>query len=365
MVINVQAAVAHGQKQRLKVETLSLDSVLPGEVLIEMKASGLCHTDLSLFDGSRHWDDYPLVLGHEGAGVALECGAGVTSIKPGDHVLLGAIPECGECPACRSKLTNLCETYFKPYSRRPFSLNGRNVRAFVELGTFSSHIVVRETQVCKIRSDAPLDIVCCMGCAGATGLGAVMFTARVTSGSTVVVFGLGGIGTNVIDGARLSGASRIIGVDTNPLKEKTARAAGATDFINPKDIKGDLVGYLRELTGGGADYSFECVGSAELWRQAVECTRIGWGTATMVGLPPSSAETIAFRPRSILEGRRIMGCYIGNVKTRSQLPELVDWYMEGRLSLDQLVSQRISLDQINEGFDSLKAGNVLRSVVLF
>jgi S-(hydroxymethyl)glutathione dehydrogenase/alcohol dehydrogenase len=366
MLDNVRAAVAHRPKQPLDIETLSLDNLFPGEVLVEMKAAGICHTDLTLFDGSRAWTDYPLVLGHEGAGVVAETGPGVTSVRAGDHVILGAIPECGECPACRStRLTNLCDTFFKPYPRRPFSLDGRPVRAFVELGTFSSHAVVRETQVCKIRSDAPLDVVCCMGCAGATGLGAAAFTAQVTPGSTVVVFGLGGIGTNVIDGARICGATRIIGVDTNPAKEKTARIAGLTDFVNPKDIAGDLVGHLREITKGGADYAFECVGSAQLWTQAVECTRIGWGTAVMVGIPPSSHETIAFRTRSILEGRRIMGCYIGNVKTRSQLPELVDWYMDGRLSLDQLVSARIPLEQINEGFAELKAGNVLRSVVQF
>lgn len=363
MPIDVRAAVAHRPGQPLSLETLQLEGPRAGEVLIEIKASGLCHSDLSLFDGSRAWDDYPLVLGHEGAGIVLECGTGVTSVRRGDHVIPVAIPECGDCPACRSKRTNLCDDYFTPYARRPFTLEGRGVRAFCELGTFASHIVVRETQVCKIRSDAPLDVVCCIGCAGATGIGAAAFTARVEPGSTVVVFGLGGIGTNVIDGARICGAARIIGVDTNPAREASARAAGITDFVNPREVS-DVVGHLREITGGGADYSFECVGSAELWRQAVECTRIGWGTAVMVGVPPS-AETVAFRPRSILEGRRIMGSYLGNIKTRTELPQLVDWYMEGKLSLDRLVSHRIALDDINTGFDMLKSGNALRSVISF
>lgn len=363
MPIDVRAAVALRPGQPLSLETLQLEGPRAGEVLIEIKASGLCHSDLSLFDGSRTWDDYPLVLGHEGAGVVLECGSGVTSVRPGDHVIPVAIPECGDCPACRSKRTNLCDDYFIPYARRPFTLDGRGVRAFCELGTFASHIVVRETQVCRIRPDAPLDVVCCIGCAGATGIGAAAFTARVEPGSTVVVFGLGGIGTNVIDGARICGAGRIIGVDTNPAREASARSAGITDFVNPR-VVGDVVGYLREITGGGADYSFECVGSAELWRQAVECTRIGWGTAVMVGVPPT-AETVAFRPRSVLEGRRIMGSYLGNIKTRTELPQLVDWYMEGKLSLDRLVSHRLPLEDINQGFDMLKSGSALRSVISF
>lgn len=364
MPLTVRAAVAHGQKRPLAIERLQLEGPRAGEVLVEIKASGLCHSDLSLFDGSRAWDDYPLVPGHEGAGVVLECGAGVTSVAPGDHVIPVAIPECGECPACRSARTNLCDDYFKPYPRRPFQLDGRGVRAFCELGTFASHIVVRESQVCRIRPDAPLDLVCCIGCAGATGVGAAVFTARVEAGTTVVVFGLGGIGTNVVEGARIAGAARIIGVDTNPAKERSARATGATDFVNPKEVAGDLAGHLREITGGGADYSFECVGSADLWRQAVECTRIGWGTAVMVGVP-NGTDSVGFRPRSILEGRRILGSYLGNVKTRSELPQLVDWFMEGRISLDQLVSHRITLDQVNEGFDLLSSGRSLRSVILF
>ena len=364
MSMTVRAAVAYGPNQPLRVETLTLDRPEAGEVLIEMKAAGLCHTDLTLIDGSRQWPDYPTVLGHEGAGIVLDVGPGVTSVEPGDHVIPGAIPECGDCPACRSRWTNLCDTYFKPRRRRPFSKDGHPVKAFVELGTFSTHLVARESQVSKIRSDAPLDVVCCMGCAGATGLGAVLFTARVESGTTVVVFGLGGIGCNVVDGARLAGATRIIGVDTNPSKEATARIAGLTDFVDPRQVD-DIVGHMRDMTGGGADYAFECVGSETLWRQAVECTRIGWGTAVMVGIPPAASDPVGFRSRSILEGRRIMGSYIGNVKTRSQLPELVDWYVEGKLSLDQLITNRLTLDEINDGFAAMKSGAVLRSVVVF
>lgn len=363
MAMKVRAAVAHGQKAPLSLEWLDLEGPREGEVLVEIRASGLCHSDLSLFDGSRDWSDYPLLPGHEGAGVVLECGKGVTSVSPGDHVIPVAIPECGCCPACTSPLTNLCDDYFRPWPLRPFSLNGRSVRAFCELGTFASHIVVRETQLCRIRRDVPLDVVCCLGCAGATGIGAAAYTARVVPGSTVVVFGLGGIGTNVVDGARICGATRIIGVDTNPAREASSRLAGVTDFINPQAVD-DVVGHIREITGGGADYSFECVGRAELWRQAVECTRIGWGTAVMVGVPPS-AETVAFRPRSLLEGRRIMGSYLGNIKTRSELPQLVEWYAEGKLSLDRLVSHRISLEEINTGFDLLRQGSALRSVITF
>ncbi len=356
------AAFARAQNTAIALDSFTLDGPREGEVLIEMKAAGLCHSDMSFFDGSRDWSDYPLVLGHEGAGIVRDVGPGVTSLRPGDHVIPVGIPECGTCPACRSGKTNLCDLYFQPTTRRPFRLNGAPVRAFCELGTFSQFIVAREIQVTKVRPDAPLDVICCLGCAGATGMGSAIFTARMEAGTTAVIFGLGGIGQNVVDGARLSGASMIIGVDTNPGKEVSARAAGVTHFLNPAD--GDVVGQIRDLTGGGADYSFECTGNPEVLKQSVECTRIGWGTTVMIGVFPGHRQ-LELRPRAIQEGRRIMGSYLGNIKTRSQLPQLVDWYMEGKTSLDGLISHHLPLDQIGHGFDLLVRGEARRVVIDF
>jgi S-(hydroxymethyl)glutathione dehydrogenase / alcohol dehydrogenase len=361
---SVRAAVAHGQRSALVLEEVRLADPGPTEVVIEMKAAGICHSDLSFINGERDWSDYPLVLGHEGAGIVVECGSAVTSVKPGDHVIPMGIPECGVCPACMSGKTNLCDEYYATDTGRPFQLGLRRMRGFCELGTFADQIVVREMQVAKIRSDAPLDVVCCLGCAGATGLGAALFTARVERGTSVVVFGLGGIGLNVVEGARLAGARQIIAVDTNPAKEARARTAGATHFVDPRSVTGDLVGHLRELTGGGADYSFECVGNAALLRQAVECSRRGWGTTVMIGVPAGNQD-IAIRPRAILEGRKLMGSYLGNIKTRSQLPQLVDWFMDGKLALDSLISHRIELPQINEGMRLLASGEAVRTVVTF
>ena len=360
--MQVKAAFARAQNEPIALDTFTLDGPRDHEVLIEIKAAGLCHSDMSFFDGSRDWADYPIVLGHEGAGIVRERGPGVSSVHPGDHVIPVGIPECGTCPACRSGKTNLCDQYFKPTTRRPFSLQGRPTRAFCELGTFSQMIVAREMQVTKIRNDAPLDVVCRLGCAGATGIGAAMFTARMEAGTSAVVFGLGGIGLNVVEGARLSGAKTIIGVDINPLKEAAARAAGVTHFINPGDIGKDIVGHIKELTGGGADYSFECVGNAKILRDAVECTRIGWGTTVMLGVLPGAQE-IALRPRSIQEGRRLIGSYLGNIKTRTESPQLVDWYVEGKISLDNLISHRMSLSEIGDGFALLKSGEARRVVI--
>ena len=366
MSIQVRAAVALGQNQPMRLETLQLDGPRENEVLIEMKAAGLCRSDLMLFDGTRtEWTDYPIVLGHEGAGIVLECGPGVSSVRPGDHVIPVAIPECGRCVACLSGRTNQCDEYFRPTVRRPFSLDGKPIRAFCELGTFADHIVVREMQVTKIRSDAPLDVVCCLGCAGMTGIGSALYTAKVEKNSTVVVFGAGGIGLNVMQGARLAGAKMIIAVDVNSTKETGARASGATHFINSRDVASqELVGVLHDLTGGGADYSFECVGGQQLLRTAVECTRRGWGTTVMVGVLPGEEE-VQLRPRAILEGRKLMGAYLGNVRTRTDLPTLVEWAMDRKLTLDSLISHRISLDEIAKGFEMLESGETLRTVVLF
>ena len=350
----------------MRLETLVLEGPRENEVLIRMKAAGLCRSDLMLFDGTRtEWADYPIVLGHEGAGVVLECGPGVSTVRPGDHVIPVAIPECGVCAACRSGRTNQCDEYFRPTARRPFSLKGQPIRAFCELGTFADHIVVREMQVTKIRKDAPLDVVCCLGCAGMTGIGSALYLAKVEKDASVVVFGAGGIGLNVMQGARLAGARMIVAVDVNAAKEAGARASGATHFVDSRDLANDaLIGHLHELTGGGADYAFECVGGAHLLRQAVECTRRGWGTTVMVGVLPGTEE-VTLRPRSLLEGRKLMGAYLGNVKTRTDLPTLVDWVMERKLTLESLISHRIALDEIEKGFDMLASGQALRTVIVF
>lgn len=361
--MKVQAAYADGQNRPIRLDEFDLDGPREGEVLVELEAAGLCHSDMSFFDGSRNWQDYPIVLGHEGAGIVRETGAGVDSLVPGDHVILVGIPECGTCPACRSNRTNLCDAYFKPVERRPFALRGRPVRAFCELGTFSRFVTVREWQAAKVRKDVPLDVVCCLSCAGATGIGSAIFTAKMEQGSSAVVFGLGGIGLNVVEGARIAGATTIIGVDTNPAKEAPGRAVGLTHFVDPRST-GDVVAAIRDITGGGADYAFECVGSSRILSQAVESTRIGWGTTVTIGILPGD-ERVDLRPRALQEGRRLLGSYLGNVKTRSQLPLLADWYAQGKLHLDDLISHRIGLEAIADGFAMLADGRARRVVVRF
>ncbi len=360
----VRAAYARAQNAPILVDEFDLDGPREGEVLVEIKAAGLCHSDMSFFDGSRDWSDYPIVLGHEGAGIVREVGAGTTSLAPGDHVILVGIPECGVCPACRCIKTNLCDEYFKPVVRRPFSLRQRPVRAFCELGTFANFVTVREWQAAKIRKDVPLDVVCCLSCAGATGIGSAVFTARMEKGSSAVVFGLGGIGLNVVEGARIAGATTIIGVDTNPLKEAAGRTVGLTHFLDPTRTKGGIVAAVREITDGGADYAFECVGSAAILSQAVECTRIGWGMTVTIGILPGN-ERVDLRPRALQEGRSLTGSYLGNIKTRTQLPLLADWYAEGKLHLDDLISHRIELEDIAQGFAMLADGSTRRVVVDF
>ena len=366
MTLTVRAAYARAQNAPIAVDSFSLDGPREREVLIEIRAAGLCHSDMSFFDGSPRLVRLPDRPRHEGAGVVLECGPGVSSLRPGDHVIPVAIPECGTCPACRSRKTNLCDRYFEPddpaalCTRRPSDarlLRTRNLLADDRRARDSF-------QVTPIRSDAPLAVVCCLGCAGATGIGAAVFTARMESGTSAVIFGLGGIGLNVVEGARMSGASTIVGVVINPDKEAAARAAGVTHFLDPGAIAKDenLVGLIRELTGGGADYSFECVGNAAVLRQAVECTRIGWGTTVTLGILPGGEE-IALRPRSIQEGRRLIGSYLGNVKTIFELPQLVDWYMDGRISLYGPTSHRMSLDEIGHGFALLASGEARRVVI--
>ena len=361
--MKVHAAYADGQNRPIRVDEFDLDGPREGEVLVELEAAGLCHSDMSFFDGSRNWHDYPIVLGHEGAGVVRETGPGVDSLVPGDHVILVGIPECGTCPACRSNRTNLCDAYFKPVERRAFALRGRPVRAFCELGTFSRFVTVREWQAAKVRRDVPLDVVCCLSCAGATGIGSAIFTAKVEKSSSVVVFGLGGVGLNVVEGGPIARGGAIIGAEPKPGQGGVGPAVGVTHFVDPRTA-GDIVAAIRGITDGGADYAFECVGSSRILSQAVESTRIGWGTTVTIGILPGD-ERVDLRPRALQEGRRLMGSYLGNVKTRSQLPLLADWYAQGKLHLDDLISHRIGLEAIAEGFEMLADGRARRVVVRF
>jgi S-(hydroxymethyl)glutathione dehydrogenase/alcohol dehydrogenase len=364
--MDIKAAIALGANEPLVVDTVSLDAPQPGEVLIKLDSSGICHSDLHLIDGNRPWDNFPIVLGHEGAGTVVETGPGVTRVKVGDKVIPGVAPECGTCPACRSQRTNLCDEYFKPNLRKPLTWNRQQMSAFCGLGTFAEYVLVREMQVAKIRSDAPLDEVCCLGCAGVTGIGAVTHTARVQAGSSVAVFGLGGIGLNVIDGARICGATTIIAIDVNPLKEAAARQAGATHFLNSAQLGNDVVNTVKEITNGGADYSFECIGVPAVMQQAIDCTRVGWGVTVVLGIMPGPNDaTVPVQPRSFQCGKIITGSYMGNVKTLSEFPEFIDWYVEGKLTKNYLISHRISLDQINEGIALVTSGQARRVVIDF
>lgn len=359
-----RAAVCRAPGQPLTLETLELRDPLPDEVLVEIRASGLCHSDLHQMEGVNAPFPFPVVPGHEGAGVVLACGSAVTSVKPGDHVVPLSIPECGECAACRGGKTNLCEHFYAGVGRAesPFSLEGKTIAAYASLGTFANHLLVREMNVARIPDQVPFELACTVGCCVATGVGAVLYTARVETGATVVVLGLGGVGLNVVQGARLAGASRIIGVDTNPDRADVARLFGATDFVAPGQSGGDLVSTIREMTAGGADYSFECVGNTRLMCQALEMVHPGGGVAVVVGMPPQG-ETLPVPPDSLLMGRSLMGSFLGNVKTRSQLPLLLQDHLEGRLDLAGLVTHRLPLERINEGFDLMRSGESLRTVV--
>lgn len=364
MPTSTRAAVCRGPGEPLTLETLELRDPLPDEVLVEIRASGLCHSDLHQMEGINAPFPFPVVPGHEGAGVVVACGSAVESVKPGDHVVPLSIPECGVCPACRGGRTNLCEHFYAGMGRAesPFSLAGKTIAAYASLGTFANHVLVREMNVARIPEEVPFELACTVGCCVATGVGAVVYTARVEAGSTIVVLGLGGVGLNAVQGARMVGAGRIIGVDTNAERAGAARQFGVTDFINPGDLDGDLVDVIREMTGGGADYSFECVGNTRLMCQALEVVHPGGGLAVVVGMPPQG-ETLPVPPASLLMGRSLMGSFLGNVKTRSQLPLLLQDHLAGRLDLASLVTHRLPLERINEGFDLMRSGASLRTVV--
>jgi S-(hydroxymethyl)glutathione dehydrogenase / alcohol dehydrogenase len=362
-LMKIRAAVAFAPHQPLEIRELDLAPPGPGEVLIRMKATGLCHSDLGILEGKVGRYSFPLVLGHEGAGEIVECGPDVTTFAVGDVVIPSALPECGHCNLCLSGKTNLCvKQSILPTSR--LSLNGESVMAFCGTATFAEYAVVSQERLAKIRSDAPADVVCYVGCGVMTGIGAALKTGQVTPGSSVAVFGLGGIGLNVIQGARIAGAAKIIGVDINPDREAIARKMGATDFIDAKK-EGDVVAALRAAAGGmGVDFAFECVGNNELLRQAVAACNHAWGKCVAVGIL-SQDKQLAFDPMSFLTGRTLTGSLLGGERPRSAVPRLVDWYMDGFLKLDELVTHRITLDEINKGFDMMRSGESIRTVIVF
>jgi S-(hydroxymethyl)glutathione dehydrogenase/alcohol dehydrogenase len=369
--MKVKAAVAHKAGAPLVIETVDLDGPRAGEVLVELKATGICHTDEFTLSGADPEGLFPAILGHEGAGVVAEVGAGVTSLRKGDHVIPLYVPECRQCEYCLSEKTNLCQAIrvtqgqgVMPDGSSRFSIGGEKLFHYMGTSTFSSHTVVPEISLAKIREDAPFDKVCYVGCGVTTGLGAVINTAGVEPGANVVVFGLGGIGLNVIQGARLVGANMIVGVDVNPARETLAKKFGMTHFVNPGEIEGDLVPYLVNLTRGGADYSFECIGNVDVMRQALECCHKGWGVSVIIGVAGAGQE-IRTRPFQLVTGRVWKGTAFGGAKGRRDVPRIVDWYMDGRINIDDLITHRLGLEEINRGFDLMRAGLSIRSVVVF
>jgi S-(hydroxymethyl)glutathione dehydrogenase/alcohol dehydrogenase len=369
--MKVQAAVAHKAGAPLSIETVDLEGPKAGEVLVEIKATGICHTDEFTLSGADPEGLFPAILGHEGAGVVVEVGPGVKSLRKGDHVIPLYVPECRECEYCVSEKTNLCQAIrvtqgqgLMPDGTSRFSLNGTKVLHYMGTSTFSSYTVVPEIALAKIREDAPFDKVCYIGCGVTTGIGAVINTARVEPGANVVVFGLGGIGLNVIQGARLAGANMIVGVDTNGSKRALAEKFGMTHFVNPKEVEGDLVPYLVNLTKGGADYSFECIGNVDVMRQALECCHKGWGVSVIIGVAGAGQE-IRTRPFQLVTGRVWKGTAFGGAKGRRDVPRIVDWYMDKKINIDDLITHTLPLADINKAFDLMHEGKSIRSVVTF
>lgn len=368
--MKTRAAVAWQAGQPLTIEELDLEGPRAGEVLVEIKATGICHTDYYTLSGADPEGLFPAVLGHEGAGVVVEVGPGVTSLKPGDHVIPLYTPECRQCKFCLSRKTNLCQQIrgtqgkgLMPDGSSRFSLKGKPVLHYMGCSTFSNYIVAPEIAMAKIRPDAPFDKVCYIGCGVTTGVGAVIYTAKVEPGANVVVFGLGGIGLNVIQGARMVGADKIIGIDLNPAREAMARKFGMTHFLNPKDHP-NIVDAIVQLTDGGADYSFECIGNTTTMRQALECCHKGWGQSVIIGVAEAGKE-IATRPFQLVTGRVWKGSAFGGARGRTDVPKIVDWYMEGKINIDDLITHQLELADINKGFDLMKSGESIRSVVVY
>jgi len=369
--METRAAVALEAGKPLSIETVDLEGPRDGEVLVEIKATGICHTDEFTLSGADPEGLFPAILGHEGAGVVVDVGKGVTSLKKGDHVIPLYTPECRECSYCTSGRTNLCQAIREtqgqgvmPDGSSRFSLNGEKLFHYMGTSTFSNHTVLPEIALAKVREDAPFEKICYIGCGVTTGIGAVINTAKVQPGDNVIVFGLGGIGLNVIQGASMVGANKIVGVDLNPGRKPMAEKFGMTHFVNPQEVEGDLVPYLVDLTDGGADHSFECIGNTEVMRQALECCHKGWGKSTIIGVAPAGAE-IATRPFQLVTGRVWQGTAFGGAKGRTDVPKIVDWYMDGKINIDDLITHVLPLDNINDGFDLMHRGESIRSVVTF
>jgi S-(hydroxymethyl)glutathione dehydrogenase/alcohol dehydrogenase len=370
--MKTQAAIAYKAGQPLEVVTLDLDGPKAGEVLVELKATGICHTDEFTRSGADPEGIFPCIFGHEGAGVVVDVGPGVTSVKKGDHVIPLYTPECRQCKSCLSRKTNLCTAIratqgkgLMPDGTSRFSLDGKPVYHYMGCSTFSNYTVLPEIAVAKIREDAPFDKVCYIGCGVTTGIGAVINTAKVEPGANVVVFGLGGIGLNVIQGAKMVGANRIVGVDINPDREEWGRKFGMTDFLNSKGMsREDIVAKILEITDGGADYTFDATGNTEVMRTALECCHRGWGTSIIIGVAEAGKE-IATRPFQLVTGRNWRGTAFGGAKGRTDVPKIVDWYMDGKIAIDPMITHTLSLGDINKGFDLMHAGESIRSVVIY
>ena len=369
--MKVQAAVALEAGAPLTLATVDLEGPRAGEVLVEIRATGICHTDEYTRSGADPEGLFPAILGHEGAGVVVDVGPGVKTLRKGDHVIPLYTPECRECEYCLSEKTNLCQAIrvtqgrgMMPDGSSRFSLDGRPLHHYMGTSTFANYTVVPEIALAKIREDAPFDKVCYIGCGVTTGIGAVINTAKVEPGANVVVFGLGGIGLNVIQGARMAGANMIVGVDINPSRKPLAEKFGMTHFVNPKEVDGDLVAFLVNLTKGGADYSFECIGNVDVMRQALECCHKGWGVSVIIGVAGAGQE-IRTRPFQLVTGRVWKGTAFGGAKGRRDVPKIVDWYMDGRINIDDLITHRLALADINTGFDLMHAGESIRSVVVY
>ena len=369
--MKTRAAIAFEVGKPLVVDHVDLEGPRAGEVMVELKATGVCHTDEFTRSGADPEGLFPVIFGHEGAGVVVEVGPGVTSVAPGDHVIPLYTPECRTCKSCLSRKTNLCTAIratqgkgMMPDGTSRFSYKGQKLHHYMGCSTFANHTVLPEIAVAKVRKDAAFSSICYLGCGVTTGVGAVLWTAKVEPGANVVVFGLGGIGLNVIQGAKLVGADKIIGVDINPAREALARKLGLTHFVNARDAGSDLVPHLIELTGGGADYSFECVGNVGLMRQALECCHRGWGVSVIIGVAGSGQE-IATRPFQLVTGRVWKGSAFGGARGRTDVPRLVDWYMEKKIEIDPLITHKLPLDRINEAFDLMHEGASIRTVVEF
>src|ERR687890_977772 len=370
--MKTRAAVAWKAGEPLSIETIDIEGPKAGEVLVEVKATGICHTDAYTLSGADPEGLLPAILGHEGAGIVREVGAGVTTLKPGDHVIPLYTPECRSCKSCLSRRTNLCTAIrstqgqgVMPDGTSRFRCDDSTVFHYMGCSTFANFTVLPEIALAKVREDAPFDKICYIGCGVTTGIGAVMYTAKVWPGANVAVFGLGGIGLNVIQGARMVGADKIVGIDLNPAKAEMARRFGMTDYVNPDDVGRDkVVEAIVDLTGGGADFSFECIGNVHTMRQALECCHRGWGESIIIGVAASGQET-ATRPFQLVTGRVWRGTAFGGARGRTDVPKIVDWYMDGKINIDDLITHTMPLDRINEGFDMMRRGESIRTVVMY